>query len=165
MKKLILGIVVILTSCQKKENKPFDDFVFSSSGLHHDFSLKFSNNDTVFFQKRFPKPVENYYAILNNSDNKTLDSLFEKLNFEKYDTIYAQENLYDGGSLLFNATKKNKKHWVFIYGHKGPKELFNFSIWLRNFKEKQKFKSTTKATDFGDLKYILPPPPPPPKVD
>jgi hypothetical protein len=165
MKKLIILFIVIFTSCEKKEDKTFTNFVFSSAGLHYDYSLKFTNSDTVYFQKRFPQPEENYYSLLNKEDRKNLNKFVEKIDFEKIDTIYAQENLADGESLLFNISQQKENRWVFIYGHNAPKELFEFSIWLKEFKEKQKFKSNTKIIDFGDLKYILPPPPPPPKVD
>ena len=160
MKYLII-IIIIFTSCQHKEEKVFDDFIFSSAGLHYDYSMKFSNNDTVYFQKRFPEPIENYYSLIEKNDRIQLDRFINKLDFTKYDTIYAQENLMDGGSLLFNITKQKENNWLFIYGHKAPKEILTFATWLNGFKEKQKLNRSLKDIDFGNLRYILPPPPPP----
>ena len=164
MKRLFFLTIIALVSCNRKETKSFDNFIFSDAGLHHDYSLKFTNNDTIFLQKRFPSPTENYYAILTEEDNDSLNKFVEKIDFKNYDTLYAQENLEDGRSLLFRVSKLKENHWVFIYGHNGPKELFEFTKWLISFKEKQKFKPSSKAKDYGDLKYILPPPPPP-KID
>jgi len=165
MKRLFFLTIVALVSCNRKETKPFDSLTFSDAGLHHDYSVKFTNSDTIYLQTRFPSPLENYYAIITEGDRKNLNQFVEKLDFKKYDTIYAQENLEDGRSILFSISKQNKSHWVYIYGHNGPKELFDFSKWLSNFKEKTKFKPSVKAQDYGDLKYILPPPPPPPIVE
>jgi hypothetical protein len=164
MKRLFLLTIITLVSCNRKEVNPFDSFTFSDAGLHHDYSMKFTNSDTIYLQTRFPSSVENYYAIITKEDRKNLNQFIEKLNFKKYDTIYAQENLDDGRSLLFRILNRKENHWIFIYGHNGPKELFEFAKWLTNFKEKQKFKPSSKASDYGNLKYILPPPPPP-KID
>lgn len=161
MKKLILILIIICSSCQNKEDRLFDNFIFSAAGLHYDYSVKFASSDTVFFQKRFPDPKQNYFALINKKDKQELKQFIKKLDFTKYDTIYSQENLQDGGSLLFSIDRANKNHWVFIYGHKAPDELYKFASWLRNFKDKQKLTATSENIHFGDLKYLIPPPPPP----
>jgi hypothetical protein len=167
-KNLYIVLALLIISCSKKEElKPFplESLIFSYAGLHHDNSIKFTKSDTVYLQKRFPEPKENFYAILNKSEKIELNKLMSLLNYKKYDSVYEQENLYDANSYLLNISENKKNKWIFIYGDKAPKELYNYIDSLGKFKTKLKFIKTKQIIDFGDLKYILPPPPPPPKKD
>jgi hypothetical protein len=127
--------------------------------------MKFAQDDTVYFEKRFPEPAESFYAILDNNNRKTLDSFLLQFQTSNYDTTYMEHNLSDGGSLKFYLTTDTLKKWVFIYGNEGPKELYTFAIWLKDLKEHQSFKPTTTKADYGDLRYILFPKLPPPRKD
>ncbi|PKB18648.1 hypothetical protein [Flavobacterium sp. 5] len=164
---LLLSSLLLLSCSQKEEINtfPFDDFVFSSAGESHDDSMKFTKSDTVYFQKRFPDPIENSYAILKTDDRIKLNKLLQQVNFKKFDSVYEQENLQDGESYLINISNKGKNKWIYLYGHVIPKELDEFIDSLGNIKAKLKFLPTNKIADFGDLKYILPPPPPPMKIE
>jgi hypothetical protein len=169
MKKQItlLSFLLILFSCSKTEEVksfPFDDFVFSSAGLHHINSIKFTKSDTVYFQKRYPEPIENSYTILKSTEREKLCKLFNGINFTKFDNEYAQEHLCDGTGYLLNISKKDKHKKIFLYGNVIPKELKTFIDSLGQIKEGLKFLPTKKAVDFGDLGYLLPPPPPPKPV-
>jgi hypothetical protein len=167
-KNLYIVMALLIISCSKKEElKPFplESLIFSYAGLHHDNSIKFTKSDTVYLQKRFPEPKENFYAILNKSEKIELNKLMSLLNYKKYDSVYEQENLYDANSYLLNISENKKNKLIFIYGDKAPKELYNYIDSLGKFKSKLKFIKTKQIIDFGDLKYILPPPPPPPKKD
>lgn len=166
MKKniLLIGILFIFFGCKKEEvtKFPFDSFIFSYAGLHHDNSLKFTSSDTVFMQRRFPKPKQNYYSIIPNDKKIKLNKYFQTLNLKKFKSEYTQENLCDGASYLMNISSNGKNKSVFIYGHTAPKELYNFIDSLSRFKNDLKFIPTKQIIDFGDLSSILPPPPPPP---
>jgi hypothetical protein len=160
----LLSFLLILISCSKKEEIkpfPFDDFVFSYENLAQSNSIKFTKNDTVYFQKRFPDPIENSFAILEKADRDKLNKLLQEINFTKFDSVYRQENLEDGQSYLINILDKGKNRWIYLYGDAIPKELEIFIDSLGKIKAKLKFIPTNKVVDFGDLKYILPPPPPP----
>ncbi|HEX8017587.1 MAG TPA: hypothetical protein VF465_20335 [Flavobacterium sp.] len=161
---ILLSLLFVLISCSKKEEVksfPFDDFVISSAGLHHLTSLKFTKSDTVYFQKRYPEPIENSYAILKSTESEKLNKLFNGINFTKFDSIYEQENLYDGQAYLLNVSIKEKHKRIFLYGNVISKELKTFIESLGQIKSNLKFLPTKKVVDFGDLGYLLPPPPPP----
>ena len=158
---LLVAIVFIFFGCKKEVNEfPFDSFVFSSSNLSDINSLKFTKSDTIFLQRNFPEPKENFYAILRADQKIELNELLQTFNLEKFDSIYSQENLEDGQSYLFNINQKGKNKWVCIYGENAPKQLYSYANSLNEFKNKLKFTSIKQNVDFGDLKYILPPPPP-----
>lgn len=166
MKYIILLLLVIY--CSKKEDLkpfPFESFILSNAGLHHDNSIKFTKSDTVYLQKRFPEPKENFYAILKETEKGELNKLMSLLQYKKYDSVYERDNLYDANSYLLNFSENKKNKWIYIYGDNAPKELYNYIDSLGKFKTKLKFIKTKQIIDFGDLKYILPPPPPPPKID
>lgn len=157
---LLVAIVFIFFGCKKEEVNefPFDSFVFSSGSLSDINSLKFTKSDTVFLQRNFPEPKENFYVILRADQKIELNELLQTLKLEKFDSIYSQENLDDGQSYLFNITQKGKNKWVCIYGESAPKQLYSYANSLNEFKNKLKFISIKQNVDFGDLKYILPPP-------
>jgi hypothetical protein len=159
-----LSFLLILISCSKKEeikSFPFDEFVFSSAGLHHINSLKFTQSDTIYFQKRYPEPIENSYAVLKSTERVKLSKLFNGINFTKFDNDYSQEHLCDGTGYLLNISIKDKHKRIFLYGNVIPKELKTFIDSLEEIKARLKFLPTKKVVDFGDLGYLLPPPPPP----
>lgn len=160
-----LLLILLLISCSKKtdvKNFSFDSFVFSYAGLHHDNSIKFNNSDTIFLQRRYPEPKENFYAIINGNIKEKLYKHLQSLNVNKFKSEYSQNNLCDGSAYLLNISNNNKNKSIFVYGHTAPKELFNFIDSLSKFKDHLKFIPTKQVIDFGDLSTILPPPPPPP---
>lgn len=166
MKTKIIHIILVLLiiSCSKKDDLkplPLESVIFSYAGLHHDNSIKFTKSDTIYLQKRFPEPKENFYAILKKREKVELNKLITLLDYEKYDSIYEQGNLYDSDSYLINISENKKNKCIYIYGDKAPKELYNYIDSLGKFKSKLKFIKTKQIIDFGDLRYILPPPPPP----
>ncbi|MBF4517132.1 hypothetical protein IRZ71_12285 [Flavobacterium sp. ANB] len=165
MKKTILLFILVfaLFGCKKDEVNefPFNSLIFSYAGLHHDNSVKFTNSDTVFLQRRFPEPTENFYAIIQNDEKIKLNKYLQSLNLKKFKSVYAQENLCDGESYLINVSNNGKNKLIFIYGHIAPEELYNFVDSLGTFKKNLKFSPTKQIINFGDLTYILPPPPPP----
>ena len=163
VKIIFISSILLVISCSKKEETkefPFDSFIFSYAGLHHDNSLKFTNSDTVFMQRRFPEPTENFYAIIPADKKIKLNKHLRSLNLNKFESDYAQDNLCDGGSYLINASINGKNKSIFIYSDVAPQELYNYVDSIMNFKENLKFIPTEKKIDFGDLSPILPPPPP-----
>ncbi|KRB59310.1 hypothetical protein [Flavobacterium sp. Root186] len=165
MKKTVLLITIgcLFFGCKKEETTefPFDSLVLSESGLRHSISIKFTKSDTVFFQKRFPEPQGNFYAIIQSEEKIKLNKYFKKLDFNKFSSEYHQENLCDGYSCLINIIVNGKSKSISIYGNNAPKELYNYIDSLAYFKKNLKFISTKQIIDFGDLTSFLPPPPPP----
>lgn len=166
MKKqfLIFSFIFLILSCSKKEDKktfPVDELVLSAEGLHEICVIKFSKTDTVYFQRIFPEPVENFYAILNNNDKEELNKLLYDVNFEKFDTTYVASVIDDAQTYLINISNQGKKKSIYLYADDAPEELNRFIKSLGEIKENLKFIRTNKTVDFGNLKSTLPPPPPP----
>ncbi len=150
-------IFVVQCKEEKLKTQPviYDDFIFSYSGFQLNYSMKFSKSDTIFLQIRFPKPTATFYSILQSSDKLKLDSILEKIDFKKYDTLYEQHNLEDGTGLKFFLEKDSVINWVYIYGENGPTQLYNFAKWLRHLKDKQYFFQIDTTIKFGNLYHIL----------
>ncbi|MFB9109191.1 hypothetical protein [Flavobacterium gyeonganense] len=123
--------------------------------------MKFTESDTVYFQKKYPEPIENSYVMLKSGEKEKFTKLFNGINFYKFDNEYAQENLCDGTGYLLNVSIKDKHKRIFLYGNVILKELKTFIDSLGKIKANLKFLPTKKVVDFGDLGYLIPPPPPP----
>ena len=164
----ITFITVFLLGCVGKDGpkskRPYLSFVFSQASESSNYSLKFGNSDTVFYQKRFPSPKENFYSVIKNEDFKKLDSFLAAINFSKLDTCYIQSGLQDGLAYKFYVTKDSLTEWSFVYGDEGPKVLYEFANWLRKLQENRNFNVLDSTIDFGNLMYVEIPSPPPPKV-
>ncbi|MBZ4036039.1 hypothetical protein K6T82_14795 [Flavobacterium sp. 17A] len=166
MKKqfVIFSVILLMFSCSKKEDVkpfPFDELIVSSAGLDHVTSIKFTNSDTVYYKRIYPKPIKKSYAILEISDRKKLNELFLKLDFGKFKDDYVQDNLADGTMYLINISKDRKNKKISLYGKVIPQELKKFIDSLGGILNGLRFIRTNKNIDFGDLRSILPPPPPP----
>lgn len=160
---------MFIISCHEKaltvKSTKFDNFIFSYSQLYADYSIKFTNSDTIFLQRRFPQPRAVFYSIIQNKDSLKLDSFLTKIDLKKYDTVYMQNNLQDGDSYKFVMSNDTITKWTFIYGNEGPKQLYDFANWLRDLQERQRFYPIDTSIYFGNLNYIvLPQVPPPPKT-
>ena len=168
MKKgiLLVSIVFTLFGCKKEEVNefPFDSFILSGSGLRQDNSIKITKSDTVYFQRRFPEPKENFYAVLNKHQKTKLENFFKSLNFNQFSTYYQQENIADGGSLQFEILNNNKRKIIFIYGGTAPDKLYDCDHFLREFQKELTFIKTIKPIYFGDQGPIFDRPPLPPPL-
>ena len=159
---LLLIIMLGLISCTKKnEADNFDMFVFSASGEPEDYSLKFTPSDTVYMQRRYPRPEKIFYTLINQAEKDSFNLARIKIDFTKYDSIYFQQNMVDGETIKFYSITKGKSSSILFYGHKAPKELYDYDDWFIRFKETHKFHATLSKQDFGNLHNILLPPPPP----
>lgn len=163
----LLFITITAFSCDRPKAEPekrtFDEFIFSYSEECCSYSLKFTNNDTVFMQRQFPEPKENFFAMTDRKLISTLDSFINAIELSKFDIMYFQNNLHDGGSYKFYLKLDTTITWTFIYGNEAPKPLYQFGDWLRSLKEQFEYSSIDRTIDFGDLRYIeLPSVPPPP---
>jgi hypothetical protein len=162
----ILILTLLLFSCQK-ENKKVEllkCFVFSKSSEASNYSIKFSDSDTVFLEKHFPAPRQHYFFIIEKSDKDIIKKLVNEIQFSKYDSIYDEytiNHLVDGVGYKFYFQKDTLKNWIYIYGHIGPKEFYDFADLIENLKQKQMLFLTDKQVDFGNLDHILLPEPPP----
>lgn len=165
MKKTVLLITIgcLFFGCKKEETTefPFDSLVLSSSNLAEINSIKFTRSDTVYFQRTYPDPPQNFYAIISNDKKIELNQYLQNLNLNKYKPLYYDENLDDGQGYLIQVRTKDTNRSVFIYGQDAPKELYNYIDSLIALREDLNFITTKQIIDFGDLSSILPIPPPP----
>ncbi len=168
MKKIILllFLFILFIGCESKKEILFDSFVFSDGGLHHSYSLKFSNSDTIYLERQFPTPTEHFYSIISSVDKDSVNEIIKRIEFSKYNSTYFQDNLSDGNTFqFFKMNNDSAKSIITVYGDKAPEKLYDFYSAFRNLKEKQKFIPIKTNQNFGDLKYFLPPPPPPPMLN
>ncbi|MCG9898521.1 MAG: hypothetical protein MH132_02235 [Hydrotalea sp.] len=164
-----LFITITAFGCDRPKAEPekrtFDEFIFSYSEECCSYSLKFSDKDTIFMQRQFPEPKENFFTIADRKHVFRLDSFIHRIELAKFDTMYFQNNLHDGGSYKFYLKLDTAIKWTFVYGDEAPKKLYEFGDWLRSLKEKMIYTKTNRQIDFGDLKYIeLPSVSPPPII-
>lgn len=169
MKLLSLSFIIIfLFSCKEKagirSKVSFDSFVFSQDAPSANYSLKFGNNDTLFYQKRFPSPKKNFYSVLQEKEIAKLDSFLKAIDFTSLDTFYDNPNLNDGVAYKFYLTKDSVTRWSYVYGDEGPRSLYDFANWLRKLKDNRQFNRIDSTIEFGDLRYIELPHVPPPKT-
>lgn len=167
VKIIVLSFILLLTSCSKKEiakEFPFESLVLAGANLHDIHALKFTKSDTIYLQRIFPEPEENFYAIISANEKIKLNKCFQSLNLRSFDSIYEDENLDDGQSYFITITEKGKTKRTYIYGENAPKELYNYVDSLESITNNLKFIPTKQIIDFGDLSSILPPPPPPPPL-
>ncbi len=162
---IVLLILSFIFGCERTKNdiQFVDNFVFSYSAMYSDYSMKFTQSDTVYIQKRFPGTTEHFYFIIKESDRHNVLKLANDIKFAKYDSINDQHlvnQLVDGTGYKFYVEKGTKRDWIYIYGDDGPKEFYEFSAVLNSLKEKQTLQKTNKEIDFGNLDHILLPEPP-----
>src|SRR5690348_12626630 len=117
MKPLSLSFITIfLFSCKEKagirSKIRFDSFVFSQDAPSANYSLKFGNNDTLFYQKRFPSPKKNFSSVLEEKQFAKLDSFLNAIDFVNLDTFYVNQNLQDGVAYKFYLAKNNDVKWT-----------------------------------------------------
>ena len=165
---IIILSLTLLISCTKKESC-FDSIEYSFGGTFSTvFSLKFTDNDSVFLREHwnngnivYPKAGINYFAIINESEKNELTSLIKKIDFRKIDSEY-YENYLDGNTFQIIIRKGKFEKKVLVHSHKIPKELKSLSDWINNTKQNLKLTKTNKNLSFKSAFGILPPPPPPP---
>jgi len=167
---LLLSLTLCFYSCGnkniEKRIKSFDEFIFSQSALHENYSLKFTKSDTLFLEERFPEPSKQFYAFVSDSIRRKLNFILDTLNIARFDTAYLQENLQDGVSYKFYLRNDSFTKTVGVYGYEVPKELYSFSLLLDSFAKTVIRYPIVREIDFGDLSGINPPPaPPPPKME
>jgi hypothetical protein len=130
MKYLLSALLpLLLFSCNKteKQEQPFDSFVYSFTALRIDYMVKFTNTDTVYFLKRFPKPETVSFAIMEKSKRDSITTLIKKIDFAKYKSEYNEENLVDATGIRFESTKASVTKTIDIYGGTAPKELYDYT--------------------------------------
>jgi hypothetical protein len=148
--------MVACFSCSKtnKNSLPFDSFVYSYSAMNMEYSIKFNNSDTVYFQKRYPNPETNYYAIIKDTEKDSISALIQKIDFSKYNAIYQQDNLKDGNGFKFYTIKDNKTNSIYVYGNKAPKELYLNAAKFNEYAKRFNFQPYNGKVNFGDLSNI-----------
>jgi len=159
-------IICVFCSCNKKEEvlvPNFTDFILVNLNLKENTSLKFNGSDTLYFQKRLPDaPLANYILIINKQDRDSLISGINKLNFVKYESIYAQSA--SDNSQVFILNKDGKSKSVCSIEGNGPIEMIRLGNWLNKWAAKHKHIKTKEYIHFWDLPNVVPPPFPPSQV-
>lgn len=158
MKKTII-ILIILTQLSCSKNKSFDSFVFSYGNLHSNYSLKFTNTDTIYLERRFPFPRKTYVGFINKKDKKVVTDFLDNTNFSEFEKEYFEENISDPIQLSFSLTKKTTEKNICIIGNNGPKIFYDLAKQINFTKQNLKFKLTKKNINFGDISCMIPPPP------
>ena len=161
---LLLLSFIILSGCKTDtREQPFDSFVYSYAAMDMEYSIKFNEGDTVYFQKRYPKPASNYFAVVKDAQRDSIIALASQVDFAKYDSLYVDPTLSDAEKFKFYKQKDNKIYWVYVADRNGPKELFKLAIQFNEFAKHLNFQPYNGKIDFGNLKHIeLPTPPPMP---
>lgn len=159
----LLLIPLLFLCCNKTERQkqPFDSFVYSFTALRMDYTVKFTNTDTVYFLKRFPKPETVSFAIIEESKRDSITALIKKIDFAKYKSEYAEENLVDATGIRFESTKASMRKTIDIYGGTAPKELYDYAAEFNKQLKHLNFQPYTGKEHFGNLKHIELPAPPP----
>jgi hypothetical protein len=153
----LLGVTTLLfafCSCGQDENK-IETFIFSSAGLHYDYTLKWNSSDTLYFEERFPKPTKTLYAILNQASKDSILDYLKDIKFNSYRSHYIDTNLEDGEAFKFIVVRENKIDSVFIYGKKAPTLFYNIGSTIETIKQKQHFRAlghTIKSVSYTHLR-------------
>ena len=150
-------------SCNKGNEYDYDYFIFTYSELRSNYSMKFSLSDTIYFDTC----GENsglFYSLIKPKDKQIFNAFVKKIKFDKSDTIYQKNNLFDGRSFQFYKIKNNKANRIFIYGNDAPKEYYKFATFLDSLKNREKLNKLQNDQDWKELKFMIPPPPPSPKI-
>lgn len=172
MRNLIMPLLMlfIIISCKKSNSEEkiipnFKSFTYCYNDIRSNNLIKFTGNDTIFLQRRFPEEQEgNYYVVLEKRDKDWLNIFLNNLNLKVYDSIYDSSDVEDGYNETFIINRIGSERGVFISNRIGPIEFKELSDWLRNLKKNSIFIATKKVIDFNKPERFYLPPPPPPKV-
>ncbi|RKE87705.1 hypothetical protein BXY58_1837 [Epilithonimonas arachidiradicis] len=165
---IVLGLLLIL-SCNEKK---YDEFEFSyGNTFETDFSIKFTQNDSVYLRENwspndsnddipYPKSNTNYTAILTKKEKEKLNTFLNKIDFKKFDTAYI-ENYQDGEQFNLYFKKNYFEKTIFVRSHHSPQELDSLKNWIVGVKRNLKLTKTKKVLAFKSKFNPIPPPPPP----
>ncbi|MCR5862184.1 hypothetical protein LRS05_08520 [Flavobacterium sp. J372] len=156
---LLSFILIILSACAGKTDKDF--FVYSSTGMNHDFSVKYNFQDTLYMSTRFPEKAT-FYALLKKEDHSRIKNLIKEINFDKHDSVYEDSTLRDGWGYKFYNYRDAKAKSIYVYTTTPPKDLDTIARQFEQILMQRNFNTITKEVDFGNLNHILLPTPPPP---
>jgi hypothetical protein len=162
----LIIFMTLFVSCTNKRS--FEKFDFSYSDEASNFSIQFTQSDTVYVGYNFsyfdifdsidvPKSKTNYFAIMEKKDSKDLDNLLSKIDFEKYDTAYYQ-NFDDGFEYKLYIKNENLEKTIYSHSFKGPKELDSLAEWIYKLVKSLKLNKIDKKLNFKSKIYHLPPP-------
>ena len=131
--------IILVLSCsrkidEKRENQ-FKSFVFHATGESFDYTIKITNSDSIYVEKLFPHPKENFFGILKQQEMDSLNYFLQKINLFKYDSLYVNQNMTDASGYAFFIKKDSIYKSVGIYGYDEPKELYAFAEWIGNLKQ------------------------------
>lgn len=161
MKFAILAAFFTFLGCETKPEKAFDHFVFSDSGSNHNYSILFSDSDTIYIEQRFPS-LKHFYAVISPNDKDSVQSWVKAIARKSYQPFYIQHNVEDANEFQFFKKSGESTGSVYVYGHTAPEELFVYYRKFRTFKDIRLFETNLRK-DFGNLDRF-PANPPIPKM-
>jgi len=161
--------MTLLFSCTNK--RPFEKFDLSYSAEHADYSIEFTQSDTVFLRYNFsyldiydsidaPKSKTSYYAILEKKDCNEFDNMLREVDFEKYDTAYYQD-FVDGLEYKIYIKRRNLEKTIYIRSLHAPRELDALARWIDILVENLKLNKIDRELNFKSKLNSLPFIPPP----
>lgn len=168
-------ILLLLISCSKKE-KDFNYFEYSyGSTFSSAFSIKFTNNDTVYLREhwnshirndgtKYPEAQTTYFAILTADQRRKLSDLINKIDLKEVKPQYF-DDYEDGSAYQIIVEKQALRKTIFVHSLSAPKELDSLSIWINKIKENIQLTKITTELEFKSIDGILTPSLPMPKIN
>lgn len=123
--------------------------------------MKFTQRDTVFMRRRNVPLNKLLYSVISKEDKFTINRFIDSISKINYDSLYIEQHLQDGSEYKFYVTKGKTITSVYLYGQKGPQELYYFATWLGHLERRYKFQPINTNVNFGNLDRVLLHPPPP----
>lgn len=152
MRLCCLLLLLALVACSDKEEvgAPYDAFIYSYTDGNADFSLKFTDSDTVYFRKCLPNPAANFYALVKNKDKDSLTTLTNSLDFSKHTSASETSPVANSVRIAFYKIKDGKKDTAHTFSGNNADELLKLGLRFNSFAKRFDFKPTDKAIDFGN---------------
>lgn len=152
---------LLACSCTEEKNQEpkaaFDNFVFSFQG----HSMKFTQRDTVFMRRRNVPLNELLHSVISKEDKSTINRFIDSISSVNYDSLYIEQHLHDGSEYKFYITNGKAITSIYLYGQKGPRELYSFATWLVHLEHRYKFQPINANINFGNLDRVMLHPLPP----
>lgn len=153
--KIIL-IMIVLNSCSNNKYNILQQDKFDYSyDCFFDTSFSFSiyNQDTITVNQEYHGNKLDFQTVLSKKDKEQINEWINEINFDLYDTLYANYTVLDGESYSFKIYNPDYSKTILISNFNGPKELKQLSDKMLIFKRKLFLKAikTDKPNRFKNL--------------
>jgi hypothetical protein len=110
-------------------------------------------------RRRNALPNQLSYTKIDKKTNVIINEFVDSINSKIYDTTYIEHHLHDDSEYKFYITKGKVSTSIYIYGQKGPRELYHFANWLMHLQHQHDFQTIDANVNFGNLHRVVLPPP------